>query len=83
MQPSNHFMMLVLHGLTRTLCTCSELADCVQELELPALFDIMDGFGYFAARRLNVELQTEAVDVSVACKTHRMSCDWAAENLQV
>ena len=75
MQPSNQFMTLVQRGLTRNLCTCSELADCVQELELPALFDIMNGLGYFAARRLNVELQAEAVDVSVACKTHRMSCD--------
>ena len=39
------------------------------------LLDIMDGLGYFAARRLNVELQAEAVDIPVACKTHRMSCD--------
>ena len=48
--------------------TCSELADSVQQLELPAFLHIMDGLGYLVAWCLNIELQAEAVDVPVSCR---------------
>ena len=49
--------------------TCSELADGVEQLKLPALFHVMDGLSYLAAWGLDVELQAKAVDVSISCNS--------------
>ena len=54
--------------MLRTRC---ELADCVKELELPALFDVVDGVGDLIRRRLYVELQPKAVDVPLSCNIQR------------
>ena len=58
----------MIESLCVICSTCSELADGVEQLELPALFHIMDGLGYFAAWGLDIELQAKAVDVSISCR---------------
>ena len=61
--------------MVESLCvissTCSKLADGVEQLELPALFHVMDGLSYLAAWGLDVELQAKAVDVSISCRNSR------------
>ncbi len=47
--------------------TGGKLADCVQQLELPALFYVVYCFRHLVRRCLNVELQPEAIDVTLAC----------------
>ena len=54
--------------LLRTRC---QLADCVEELELPALFDVVDGIGDLVRRRLYVELEPEAIDIPLSCSIRR------------
>jgi len=58
--------------------TCRQLADCVEELELPRLLHIMDGVRYLAGTGLDVKFQPKAVDVSISCNFmwlfHDMYC---------
>lgn len=48
--------------------TCCKLADSVQQLKLPGFFHIMDGVCNLAGGGLNIELQAEAINVSITCK---------------
>ena len=51
--------------------TCRQLADCVEQLKLPALLDVGQRAANLLGRRLNEELQAKAVDVVLACAPHK------------
>jgi len=53
--------------------TRRKLADSVQQLELPALFYVVECLRNLVRRRLNVELQPEAVHVVLACRVRAAS----------
>ncbi len=54
--------------------TCCQLADCVEELELPALLHVVDGLCDLIAWRLDVELQAKPVDIPITCAGVCLSC---------
>lgn len=59
----------------RQLCerTRCKLADCVEQLKLPALFYVVYGLRNLISGRLDVELQAKAVDVVLACTQYPLT----------
>ena len=56
----------VLPGLALHL-TGSKLADCIEQLELPALFDVVYRLRHLICRRLDKELEAKAIDIALTC----------------
>ena len=56
----------MLSGLALRL-TGSKLADCVEQLELPALLDVVYRLRHLVCRRLDKEFEAKAVDIALTC----------------